>query len=241
MTQVASVVKAFVDTRERELIPLLSPWPARTLHVGDIWIGLSGEDVGAGGIVAERKTTDDLEASILDGRYREQRTRLTTYCQQRGARPLYIIEGMMDRLWGKLTAETMQKYLNRLALRYGVAVIHTEGTEATAALCKMLAAQIAADASVFVAADPAALTYSSTVSVSKRENRDNPRNFAAAALQGCPGVSATAAEAVLDACGGTLAGVWAAEETALAIIVVGKRKLGPAVAKRLWNCLHGGA
>jgi ERCC4-type nuclease len=240
MTQVASVVKAFVDTRERELIPLLSPWPARTLHVGDIWIGLSGEHIATGGIVAERKTTDDLEASILDGRYREQRTRLTTYCQQHGARPLYIIEGMMDRLWGKLTAETMQKYLNRLALRYGVAVIHTEGTAATAALCKMLAAQIAADASVFVSADPAALTYSSTVSVSKRENRDNPRNFAAAALQGCPGVSSAAAEAVLDACGGTLAGVWAAEETSLAVIIVGKRKLGPAVAKRLWNCLHGG-
>lgn len=231
---------AFVDTRERELIPLLSPWAARTLHVGDIWIGLSGEDVAAGGIVAERKTTDDLEASILDGRYREQRTRLTTYCQQRGARPLYIIEGMMDRLWGKLTAETMQKYLNRLTLRYGVAVIHTEGTEATAALCKMLASQIAADAAVFVAADPAALAYSSTVSVSKRENRDNPRNFAAAALQGCPGVSAAAAEAVLTACGGTLTGVWAAEEAALAAVVVGKRRLGPAVAKRLWNCLHGG-
>ncbi len=94
------VVTAAVDTRERELIPLLSPWPVRTLPVGDIWIGLSGEeiDVAAGGIVIERKTTDDLEASILDGRYREQRTRLTTYCQQRGARPLYVIEGIMDRL-----------------------------------------------------------------------------------------------------------------------------------------------
>ena len=147
----------------------------------------------------------------------------------------------MDRLWGKLTAETMQKYLNRLALRYGVAVIHTDGTEATAALCKMLVSQIAADAAVFVAADPAALAYSSTVSVSKRENRDNPRNFAAAALQGCPGVSAAAAEAVLTACGGTLAGVWTAEEATLAAVVVGKRRLGPAVAKRLWNCLHGGS
>jgi ERCC4-type nuclease len=235
MTQPA----AFVDTRERELIPLLSPWSAKTLPVGDIWIGLSGEDVAAGGIVAERKTTDDLEASILDGRYREQRTRLTTYCQQRGARPLYIIEGMMDRLWGKLTAETMQKYLNRLALRYGVAVMHTESTEGTAALCKMLAGQIAADPAVFVAADPAALAYSSTVSVSKRENRDNPRNFAAAALQGCPGVSAAAAEAILSAFGGTFTGVWGATEAALATVVVGKRKLGPAVAGRLWKNLHG--
>jgi ERCC4-type nuclease len=114
---------AYVDTRERELIPLLSPWPSRTLPVGDIWIGLSGEEIGRGGVVIERKTTNDLEASVLDGRYREQRTRLTTYCQQRGARPLYVIEGIMDRIWGKLSQETLQKYLNRLTLRYGVAVI----------------------------------------------------------------------------------------------------------------------
>lgn len=227
-----------VDTRERELLPLLSPWPSRTLPVGDIWIGLSGEDVGTGGIVAERKTTNDLEASILDGRYREQRTRLTTYCQQRGARPLYIIEGIMDRLWGKLTQETLQKYLNRLALRYGVAVIHTDGLDSTAALCKTLASQISADPTVFVSADPAALAYSSTVTVSKRGNKEDPRNFAACALQGCPGVSASVADALLEAFGGTLTGVWGAEEAALAATPVGKRKVGPVVAKRLWGLLH---
>ena len=121
-----TTLSCVVDTRERELAPLLSPWPIRTLPVGDIWIGLSGEDVTKGGVVAERKTTNDLEASILDWRYREQRTRLTTYCQKCGARPLYIIEGEMDRIWGKLKEETLQKYLNRLTLRYGVAVIHTD-------------------------------------------------------------------------------------------------------------------
>lgn len=234
------VVTAVVDNRERDLAPLLSPWLVKVLPVGDIWIGLSGEDVMTGGLVIERKTTDDLEASILDGRYREQRTRLTAYCQQRGARPLYVIEGLMDRLWGKLSQDTLQKYLNRLTLRYGVAVIHTEGLEGTAALCRLLAGQIAEDSGVFAAADPAAVAYTSTLAISKKENRDNPRNFAAAALQGCPGVSAAAAEAVLSAFGGTFTGVWGADEAALAVVVVGKRKLGPTVAKRLWTCLHSG-
>lgn len=249
----AAAPKTLVDNRERDLIPLLSPWPVRVLPVGDIWIGLSGErtesahlprtgglgeDVAPGGLVIERKTTDDLEASILDGRYREQRTRLTAYCQQRGARPLYIIEGLMDRLWGKLSKDTLQKYLNRLALRYGVAVIHTEGLQDTADLCRLLAAQMSEDPAVFAAADPAAVGYTSTLAISKKENRDNPRNFAAAALQGCPGVSAAAAEAVLTAFGGTFTGVWGADEAALAAVVVGKRKLGPAVAKRLWRNLH---
>jgi ERCC4-type nuclease len=232
-----SKLSCVVDTRERDLIPLLYPWPTRTIPVGDIWIGLSGEDVTVGGIVAERKTTDDLEASILDGRYREQRTRLTTYCQQRGARPLYIIEGPMDRLWGKLTQETLQKYLNRLALRYGVSVMHTSTLQATANLCQLLAEQISAEPAVFVSTDPAAIAYSSTVTVSKRGNKEDPRNFAACALQGCPGISAAAAEAILTAFG-NLEGVMAADEAGLTAVQVGKRRLGPAVAKRLFGLLH---
>jgi ERCC4-type nuclease len=224
-----------VDTRERELIPILQ-WPTRNLPVGDIWIALSGEDVQRGGIVIERKTTNDLEASILDGRYREQRTRLTTYCQQTGARPLYIIEGIMDRIWGKLSQETLQKYLNRLMLRYGVSVVHTESIDATAALCRTLVSQISAEAEIFVQADPAALAYSSTVTISKKGNMD-PTNFALCTLQGCPGVSSAAATAILNTFG-SLVGVLAAEETAFAVVQVGKRKLGPAVAKRLWGLLH---
>lgn len=235
-----TTVSCVVDTRERELIPLLSPWPVRTLPVGDIWIGLSGEEVGRGGVVIERKTTNDLEASILDGRYREQRTRLTTYCQQFGGRPLYIIEGGMDRIWGTLREETLRKYLNRLALRYGVAVIHTDGIDATAALCKTLASQISAEPEVFVLADPAALAYSSTVTVSKRGNREDPKNFALCTLQGCPGVSSPVAEAVLAGFGGSLGGVWAAEESAIASVAINaKRKVGPVVAKRLYGLLHG--
>lgn len=228
-----------VDTRERELIPLLSPWPTKSLPVGDIWIGLSGEVVGPGGLVIERKATDDLEASILDGRYREQRTRLTTYCQQTGARPLYIIEGPMDRMWGKLTQEVLQKYLNRLMLKYGIAVKHTESVEDTAAYCKLLADQLTDVPTAFVAADPAAVSYSSTVRVQKSANREDPRNFALAALQGCPGVSAAVAEAVLTGCGGTLAGVMGADAATIAAIAVGpKRKVGPAVAKRLCAILR---
>ena len=231
---------ALIDTRERGLIPLLSPWPVKTLHVGDIWIGLSGEHISKGGIVAERKSTDDLEASILDGRYREQRTRLTAYCQQQGARPLYIIEGPMDRLGGRLTEQALQKYLNRLMIRYGVSVIHTESLGGTAALCRLLAEQIAADAAVFVSADPAAVAYSGTLSIQKKGNREDPRNFAAAALQGCPGVSAAVAEAILDAFGGTLEGVMGASVEGLAATMVKNRRVGPAISKRIYGLLHPG-
>lgn len=242
-----------VDTRERELAPLLPGATIRNLPVGDLWIGVETEGETAsqntgkaihptkGGIIAERKTAADLEASILDGRYREQRTRLLTLCQQTGSRPLYIIEGSLDRLAGKFTEETLQKFLNRLQLRYGVSVIHTESVADTARLAGILRDQIVADPAVFVLEDGAAKAYSHTVSVTKRGNREDPVAFAATVLQACPGVSATVADAVLKACGGTLAGVWAADEATLAnATITDKRRVGPAVAKRLLGLLHGG-
>jgi ERCC4-type nuclease len=225
----------YVDNRERDLIPILG-WPVKVLPVGDIWIGLSGEEIGKGGVVIERKTVADLEASIMDGRYREQRTRLVTYCLERGAKPLYMIEGSMDRIYGKMTEQTLQKYLNRLALRYGVAVQHTHNLEATAAACKLLYDQIQAEPTVFYSTDAGAVAYASTVSVTKRGNKEDPAVFAATVLQCCPGVSAAVAAALCSL--GPFTKVFEADEATLAAIVVGKRKVGPVVAKRLYGLLH---
>ena len=71
-----------LDVRERELIPLLPQWTTKQIPVGDIWIGLSGEEIQPGGVVAERKSVRDFEASFLDGRYREQRSRLLAFCAE---------------------------------------------------------------------------------------------------------------------------------------------------------------
>ena len=231
--------KMLLDTREREMIARMPGFAVRTLAVGDIWIGLSGEEIAVGGVVAERKTVADLEASILDGRYREQRTRLLTYAQQRGARPLYIIEGELDRIQGRFTEEVLRKFLNRLQLRYGVAVIQTDSLDSTIRLCRILEEQIAAEATVFVAQDGAAKDYAHTVSVSKRANKEDPKAFASLVLQQCPGVSAAVADALLSGLGGSLKGVWDAAEADLAACKINeKRKVGPAVAKRLWGLLH---
>ena len=230
------MTSCYVDTRERDLIPMLN-WSTKTLPVGDIWIGILGDDAVAGGVVIERKAVADLEASIMDGRYREQRTRLVTYCSERGAKPLYIIEGCMDRLNGKMTEQTLRKYLNRLMLRYGVAVIHTTCLEDTAAACRTLSEQVAADASVFVATDAGSVSYASTVSITKRGNKEDPTIFAATILQACPGVSSAVATALCTHYG-SFTKVFEADAETIATVVVGKRKVGPVVAKRLHGLLH---
>jgi len=230
------MISCYVDNRERDLIPLLG-WPVKMLPVGDIWIGLSGEEIGRGGLVIERKTVADLEASIMDGRYREQRTRLITYCLERGAKPLYMIEGSMDRIYGKMTEQALQKYLNRLSLRYGVAVQHTASLDSTANACKLLLEQIAAEPTVFYATDAGSVAYASTVSISKRANKEDPAVFAATVLQCCPGISAAVAAALCSTLG-SFTKVFEADEATIAAIVVGKRKVGPVVAKRLYSLLH---
>jgi len=229
------------DFRERELIPRLPAISTRNLPVGDIWIGLSGENVAVGGIVAERKSVADLEASILDGRYREQRVRLLTYCQQHGGRPLYIIEGQMDRISGKFTEDVLRKFLNRLQIRYGVAVIHTDCLDSTARLCKVLLEQIVKDPACFVPEDGAQKDYAHAVTVSKRANRDDPKTFVSLVLQQCPGVSAPIATAILMAFGSSLSDLLAVSESDIAKTkVTEKRCVGPVVAKRLWSAMHGG-
>lgn len=222
------------DTRERELIARSPSIPTRTLDVGDIWIGLSGEEIAKGGIVAERKTVADLEASILDGRYREQRTRLLTYCQQRQARPLYIIEGTLDRIAGKFTEDVLRKFLNRLQLRYGVAVIQTDCIEATIKLCETISSQIMKEPAAFLETDGAQKEYAHTVHVNKGANREDPKAFASIVLQQCPGVSANIADAILTAFNGSLKAVFSANEGEIAAIKINeKRKVGPVIAKRL--------
>ena len=226
------------DTRERDLIPLLENVATRNLPVGDIWIGLSGENVLPGGLVIERKAVADLEASIKDGRYREQRLRLLTYCQETGARPLYIIEGAMDRPFQqRFHGNTLRKFLHRLQIRYGVPVIHTESLEATASICAVLLDQWRTDKTVFVAEDGAKKDYATSVTIHKRGNKEDPRVFASMVLQQCPGISAAIAKALLG--NGSLTGVWGLSEKDMATIqVTEKRKVGPALAKRLWTLLH---
>jgi len=227
-----------LDVRERELVRRLG-WPTRNLPVGDVWIGvdLSGS-LAPGGIVAERKSAADLEASILDGRYREQRTRLLSHCQTNGFRPLYIIEGELDRINGRLAKQALRKFLTRLTIRYGVPVLQTESTEDTSKLCQELAAQLKEDPRVFMTEEAAKVQYTDTISVYKKGNRDDPAVFASAVLQNCTGISAAGAAAVLAAYP-TLAAVWAATAQQLAAVVVGKRKLGLVVAQRLYDLLHG--
>ena len=214
-----------LDTREHGLIRLMPDVPTQLLPVGDIWIGP---------VIAERKTIADLESSLRDGRYREQRTRLLAHCTEVKGRPLYIIEGSLRTC--RTSHNVVFKVLARLTLRYGISIIHTESLEDTVTRIKDIAELLMKDKYCFNAEMTPILSYTDVVT-HKKANKEDPTNFLHAILQQCPGISGEKAKSLATTFK-SLEGVMVASEGELAECLTNGRKMGPVVAKRLWGLLH---
>jgi ERCC4-type nuclease len=212
--------------------------------VGDVWIGLGEVEVEEkekenvtikeGALIIERKSIKDLEASILDGRYREQRGRMLAFCQENKAQPVYILEGSLSSATGRLQKTAIMKFINRLVLRYQIAVLHTDSVQETAELINALIEQWTED--------PAALKrttelvkVSDGIHIQKKAN--SAEQFAVTCLAQCPGVSVKMAEALLQTFH-SIKGVMEAEQKAIEVVKVGTRKIGPVVSKRLKELLY---
>ncbi len=229
-----------LDNREHELIRLI-PTVSKpcALHVGDIWIGLSGEEPVNGGLIIERKTWADLEASIMDGRYREQRGRLLAYSQETGARVAYIIEKSTLRNW---IQDTVRKFIMRIQLVHGIAVFETASTQDTAQFIRSLTASWETDSTAFTAVQ-AAQRAADSIHVVKRDNDNNPRLFALKVLCLCPGVSTNIADVILTAADNSLESIMTKTIEDFSVLKIktstGKqRAIGTKVAERLYNLLH---
>ena len=222
-----------LDIRERDLIPLMPNWPVKMLPIGDLWIGVKDEEIQEGSVIAERKTVTDFEASFLDGRYREQRTRLLAYCSEKKAKPFYIIEGSFDRPQQRLEKKALWKLLTRLALRYGIGLFFTRSLEETAELGEILLEQWKEDPKVF---QGETVSYAETLHVTKKDNTSAVVQTMMIAQ--VPGISVKTAQALLLV-HKTFDSVFKATEAELAATQVTEtRKLGAAAAKKLWTALH---
>ena len=246
-----------IDYRETELIECLVkrgvPHCVDSLPVGDIWLGLpapstsspssppapeeKGDTVGvaSSGLVIERKRITDFEASFLDGRYREQRGRILSFCQN-GAQPIYLLEGSWNSLTGRITKKAMIKLLNRLTLRYQLPLLHTESVEETAEWVQCLAEQWTEDPTALKRTQDL-VKVSDGIHVQKKKNALDPHAFTTACLAQCPGVSVKMADSLV-ATYPTLSRIMALSLKELEEHKVGARRIGPAVAKRLWDLLH---
>lgn len=229
-----------LDTREHALIRALAgqPHEVKALTVGDIWIQAAPE-AAMKGLIVERKALADLQASLFDGRYREQKARLLSTCQELSMRPVYVLEGNIAFAPANLSTSAIRKLVNRLQFRYGICVVQTESVADTAEWVKTTAEQLAADPDAFQPPDGNGQpVYWQSLSSSKKTNMDSA-TFARQALALCPGLSLKAANAILEEQGACLTNVLSCDEKTIADIKVGGRRVGPSVAKRLLALLKG--
>jgi crossover junction endonuclease MUS81 len=192
------MTRLVVDVRERDLIALLDiPFETAALEVGDIHIHQAaiGET-----LVFERKTFADLAASIKDGRYREQKQRLTSQFQAH--RVAFIMEGFptlsqlvhSDPIHGLTTSSFISSLLS-LQFRDGFHVIHTTSLEETALLLKEIVKRYEASPDKLTRKEDAEVkAYEPSVIKScKRENM-TPSLCYKMQLSQIPGISMTLAK-----------------------------------------------
>jgi ERCC4-type nuclease len=225
-----------LDNRETDLIKLVKS-EVKQLPVGDIWIGIDEKnEIYEGGIIIERKSIRDLEASILDGRYREQRGRILSYCEQNKTNPMYILEGNFNESTGRLQKKALIKFVNRLILHYGIPIVQTSSLKETAEYIEYILEQWKEDPKKLQRRTEM-IKVTDGIHINKKSNTSDHRNYTICCLAQCPGVSVKIAEALIDNFK-SLKGVMEADVKTIENIKIGSRRIGPVVSKRLYNLLN---
>lgn len=250
-------VRVVIDTREDTLWDLLEPEEGYVLEkapldVGDMAFFVKQPD-GTEREVAclERKSAEDLGASQRDGRYREQRARLLAK-KGAGIAAGYVLEAPvwssdLSRSWcrGSFKEPHLLNTIMRLQMRYSLAVFQVRDTEETAMWIRHVAKSLVTDPNVFqegvaTTAAGAAAQYTEAIHVKKATNMSADRVLATL-LRTVPGVGPAAADAIVAHVGSAgFPGFFGLSEADLAAVPQGqgKRKVGVAVAKKLWLTFH---
>jgi len=232
----------WLDYRERGLQALAPTLQTITPPVGDIWIGdMSGNLLQEGGVILERKSLNDLEASIIDGRYEEQRGRMLAYANEQKVAIGYVIEGETKGFVGRrFTGDSVLKLISQIQFKHRIPVFQTASMEATLALANIIEGEWVKAKGQFSwqcgagnGATPVAASYT------KSNSRDTPESFLIGVLTQCRGISESLARIILEKTG-SLEILMTKTEVELAEMAdsTGKRKVGKAVAARLYGLLH---
>lgn len=228
-TREAELIKRFVTEEHKhdEAHQLKPLHEVKQLPVGDIWIG---------DLVIERKSIRDLEASILDGRYREQRGRILAYCQENKTQPMYILEGGLSSHTGRLQTSAIMKFINRLIFHYNIPVVQTASLRETGDLLQTIIEQ-QQEKPESLQRKTDLVKVADGLHIQKKANAQDPKQFAIACISQCSGISVKMAEQLIETYG-SLKRLMAAPVKDIENTKVGNRKIGPVVSNRLYELLH---
>jgi len=177
-----------IDYREKDLLKecetLLINYPKTTLESLNLLIG----DIRVDDILIERKTLQDLEASIKDGRYTEQSFRLTNALNE-GYKIYYFLEGNLEHYKGSLPKTTLISTIYSLTSK-GFFVIQTASVRESALFIMQFSEKIAKPSTV--------KTYEES-SVTKQKNKNITRdNISLYMLSQIPSISTNTANIIME-------------------------------------------
>ena len=188
LESIAAEVTLIIDVREKDMMDCCTqkniPFESASLEIGDIL--LKSNDT----LVFERKTLADLDASIKDGRYHEQKQRLT------GKFPFhritYIVEGPLASISKFRNSKAMISALVSSRYRDGFHVIHTQNVDETIWYINEIRDRMTKGKTVF---DTSNGEYSSSLKTkSKKIDNLTPELVYAMQLAQIPGISIKIAE-----------------------------------------------
>jgi crossover junction endonuclease MUS81 len=163
-----------IDTRESKIIQELRKTieiKVEQLDLGDIVFKKDGKIV----FIIERKTVDDLKASICDGRHREQKARLLGCGEISHNRIMYLIEGNLNKkLNEKISGFPVSSLVGSLIntqLRDNIKVYKTYSLKETVEFLKKLLVKLnSEDCDTFFSEETKVIDYSTALKKKKKEN-----------------------------------------------------------------------
>jgi ERCC4-type nuclease len=169
-------MELIIDNRERELIEVLNKYNVtfgvEMLEIGDV-VFRNGSEIS---FVIERKTINDLKASICDGRNREQKARLMN-CGIDQARIMYLIEGglnkPLDSKISGVSVSTLMGSLINTQLRDGIKVYKTASISETANFIVRMHQKLTADVDKYFLKNDSGICdvgYAATLKTKKKDN-----------------------------------------------------------------------
>jgi ERCC4-type nuclease len=196
-----------IDTRETKLLSYINNTnvtftiKSEALDIGDIHLCCPDNTCI---VIFERKTINDLAASIQDGRYKEQAIRLSN-SNIPNHYIIYMIEGDIDQYntncysKHKITSKTLRASIVSILYTKGFSVIFTKNTQDTANWIMQFAEKIYKNGvnGYYNDNEPTQTTYTEHIKMKKQSNI-TPENIDQIMLSQIPGISIVIAKALLN-------------------------------------------
>ena len=226
-------MEIIIDNRENGLIKILEnnniKFEKKNLEIGDIQFIENDKLI----YIIERKTVNDLGASIKDGRYKEQKMRLLA---NNTDNIYYIIEGNIDDC-NTLNRKALLGSVINMIFRDNIKIINSNDINDTYNI--ILQIQTKYNDGKFKQVENNKDNYISSIKINKKENM-NKELCNIIQLATIPGVSKNISKIIIEKYGNIcnlIEEFKKNDDLMLSEINLGKRKLGKSLSKKMYEYL----